>query len=214
MNNSNNVYPTIYLPGMPNVPIPYDDRFIRYLLDIHKTQISENIKTAALQERETIREQMAERRKAQYEELVLTNLGTVQLVTRNLATLAPPREICNATNFSSTILMNALNPEESIIKITCNIDGAEKEIFVDSKKIGDERYLMQKYSSTGVLLKLPASKQKLYYRLLTVKLQEKPSDCIFLPHTYGWSKLPNEEQRFTYTKEGELTWNLALKKTI
>lgn len=214
MDNLNKTYPPIYLPGAPGFPIPYDERFIRYLLDIYRVQASENIKTAALQERETIREQMAERRKAHYEELILTNLGTVQMVTRNLTTLALPREICNASNFNSTILMNALNPEESIIKITCKINGVQKEIFIDSKKIGDERYLMQKYTSAGVLLKLPASKQKLNYRLLTVQLQEKPSNCILLPDTYGWSQLPNETHRFTYTKEGELTWKLALKKSI
>ena len=92
-------------------------------ISITKAACIEQVRTQAYLHRQQLKEEAAERKKAEFEELVLTKDGNFQVTTRNTSVNAIPRRICNATNFEFYLLKNPADTSEELLLVTCNVNG-------------------------------------------------------------------------------------------
>ena len=196
--------------------VPFEQQFIP--CELQKKQAICNMeiqKAAALAEiryqsdvrKEQLKEQVAEHRRQIYEQLVVTGDGELQFKTQNLSFDAKPRTICNAKFFRMTYLLDSENNTNYIVMVQFKIDGAEKFFYLDPNKMGKNRYVLQKMTTSGIQIKLPETKLNSFARQFIAWLLNHPIETRVVPHDIGWVQMTAETDSFIYINEEDtFTW--------
>lgn len=172
--------------------------------EIQRAREKARIRLCEAECRSLQKEEDQERKKAQYNELQVTDTGQIQLITRNLRIEANPRSVTDLTNPSITILTRAKNIDEKIFLFTGYVGKDKKEIYLDAKKIGSGSYLIKKFVSKGVTFKLSITMQKMFAIQLICVLLNNYSVEKLLPEMPGWMRWP--DGRYTFVEQEDLTW--------
>lgn len=176
---------------------------------IAKAKVLEDIRSNALVNRMYLRQAEAERKKATFDELIITSDGEVQVVTRNLAIDAKPRMITNMQNPHIIILKRLKDMTEEILLLQCFVNNSLKKIFLNPKKAGKGEYLLRSFTLAGICFKSPSTNAKdLAMQLLALLLSSQPEERI-LPDEEGYVDLPGIG--LAYIGDEDLTWKKATK---
>lgn len=178
---------------------------------ITKAACIEQIRTQALIHRQQLKEEAAERRKSEFDELILTKSGNFQIRTKNTSVAAIPRKICNATNFESFLLKNMSNHLDELLLIVCHVNNETKEIFLNPEKLENKGYITRKFSRAGVIFYLSDAKKKDMLEQIVALSFSNISSSLYLPDETGWIRNNDDEFDFVYIEEEGLTWKKALK---
>lgn len=232
MFSENNCFsiPTKNVPFIPYEGnyVPYEHQFTPYeqqiagqryyqkiadkCIDIAKAACIEEIRTQAWLHRQRLREEAAERRKAEFDELIISKNGDFRIVTRNTSVLTTPREICNATHFESYIVKNMSDILDELLLIVCDVNGDTKEIFLNPEKFEKQGYISRKFTCAGVSFYLSGAKKKDALEQIIALSYNNISSPLYLPNETGWIRNSNEEVDYIYVREEDLTWEKAIKK--
>lgn len=228
-----NNYFTIPAENVPFIPyeqnyVPCKQQFIPYeqqiagqryykkiedrCLDIAKVACIEDIRTNAWLQRQRLKEEAIERRKAEFDELIISKGGNFHIVTRNTSVLATPREICNATHFESYFVKNMSDVLDELLLIVCDVNGDTKEIFLNPEKFEKQGYISRKFTCAGVVFYLSGAKKKEVLEQIIALSYNNTSSSIYLPNETGWIRNDNKEFDYIYVREEDLTWKKAIKK--
>ena len=166
-----------------------------------------NVQLIVAEEKIRLREAAKEREKQVYEELLLTETGEVQLITRNLTIQSQPRKLTNMSNPTLISLKHVSNLDEEVFCIKCIVDNSEKEVFLDRDMAGKASYLLKKFAAAGISFMLPSAEAKQVVIKLFCVLKQASNNEKLLADMEGWMKKP--DNTFEYVGEGELTWERA-----
>lgn len=176
---------------------------------IAKANAVEGIRTQAFAARQLLRQQEEERKKSTFSELIITNEGELQLITRNLSIDAKPRSMTNMRNPSLTILRRAVDVTEVMFHFRCFINAIAKEIFLDPHKTEKISYVKRKFSFAGIYFNIPKEEKRDFFdRLISLMIILGPDErCI--PDHAGYFESP--EEGLIYVGEEDLTWKKVIK---
>ena len=196
------IQPVLYGAGGYNLEFERDIREIQKA--VAKATALEEAKNYGQIRRQKMREAEAERKRAIYEEVELTDFGEIRLVTRNLSVEARPREISNARIRSFMIFQRQKNPVEQICALSVIVGNEQKTVFLSAERAGKEAYLLQRLRSVGIFFKTQKAKQGEIAVQLWGRLLEQADKPVVLPDEAGWSKASDGEWHFV--EKEELTW--------
>lgn len=151
-----------------------------------------------------MKEIFLEKRKAQYDEVVLSETGGFEIVTRNLTIDGEFRDLCNFCNPQMKKLVNEKNADE-IFQLSLNIGSNEVFLYLAANEVGNSGYLLKKFSEAGC--EIYARNRKLreeYLHKIFMCLLNRSTESCTIPCKYGWNKLPGG--RFKFVKRDTPIW--------
>ena len=188
----------------PNIQNYYLKKSIDAMYDAEKQKFSNDKKLELLREQQNIKETYREFRQTRQEILTLDKDGNVIC---NIINGFLPLKPIRVSNMQSPCLTTFYCAESDIpiYRLTCDVDGIQKEIFLHSAKIKKGNYLLQKLNSIGIYFLLKnAQREKYLVTLLITKLIASCTEEITLPMDFGWYITENNEIYFI--EKEDLTW--------
>lgn len=177
-------------------------------LEVYKAAaIAEIQETKAInvaQRKEYLKEVSIERRKAQYEELLITGEGVPVIHTCNLTFMAPRRRICN---FIQPTLERCvcIKNQEVHYRFCCIKNGKKAEFYCSGYKSGNLQYLWRKFCTAGCEFYAPKlSCQKNYLHKLWFYLLNNMQKDIWVPQHRGWQY--DQNGKIIFVDEGVVLW--------
>lgn len=145
----------------------------------------------AMYERSNVREMITEKKKAVWDEVVITSDGKVEVITRNLSTNIFPRKFTNIRSPELILIVRINNPTDFLYLFRCQIADMEeyqKEVVIDPERIITGNYLLRKFASIGGQIYARSPQNKSFAcQLLAALLRKKTRKFIFLRIMAGWN---------------------------
>ncbi len=176
---------------------------------IAKANALEDIRLKGLAMRQHLRQLESERKRATFEELLITSEGELQLITRNLTIETTPRSVTNMTAPQMVILKRLKDETEEIFLLKCLVNNVPQKLFLDPKKAGRGSYLIKNLVLIGVYFHLPSDRAKeVAIQLLALLIAAGPKELL-LADDEGYVEFPN--RGLIYIGKENLTWKKAAR---
>lgn len=208
-----NYVPNYYLTDMHALPQNMQNRVlqsscesqIRISEHMVKTDYSEQKKVQSYERRLVLKEQADERKRSNFDEVLLDDNGEIFVKMGNLAIVTHPRHITNMRKPKVTVFHNVDPLVPPCYGIACIVDGKERYVFLDSSRIGTGRYLLRKFEAAGIyfIYKPKSGIPEIVHRLVCMLISNSNCECE-LPNTEGW--YTDSEGESKMAKKGDFTW--------
>lgn len=150
-----------------------------------------------------------ELRRSQYSELLMNQEGRFVAVTRNL--LIPSKERA-ALNLQAPVLERCLSykGKGGICKLMVTIDQTKQELYLNQRKCGNVKYLLEKISVIGGTVYGKKSQVESYIQQFWhYCLAHCVAEPVYYPDDYGWNLTGKDE--VVFVREGDVLWKDLLR---
>lgn len=150
-----------------------------------------------------------ELRRSQYSELLMNQEGRFVAVTRNL--LIPSKERA-ALNLQAPVLERCLSykGKGGIYKLMVTIDQTKQELYLNQRKCGNVKYLLEKISVIGGTVYGKKSQVESYIQQFWhYCLAHCVAEPVYYPDDYGWNLTGKDE--VVFVREGDVLWKDLLR---
>lgn len=179
-----------------------------YQKEVATKQAKDDISLVTYQKKQMLKEQERERRKAQFEQIQISD-GRIEVATCNLSIQSQPRIVTNLCNPKLTPLKRAATEDVVAYRIDLKTDDKEKKIFLDKAMSGNATYLLRKFAEEGIVFFAPSAKKKEYVIQIWGLLLSLAEAEEWIADREGWVQFSDEEWK--YFSKGDMTWEKIKK---
>lgn len=179
-----------------------------YQKEVATKQAKDDISLVTYQKKQMLKEQERERRKAQFEQIQISD-GRIEVATRNLLIQSQPRIVTNLSSPKLTPLKRVATENVIAYRINLKTDNKEKEVFLDKAMSGNATYLLKKFAEEGIVFYAPSAKKKEYVIQIWGLLLSLAEEEEWIADHEGWVKLP--DGKWKYFSKGDITWEKIKK---
>lgn len=159
--------------------------------------------------KQVIREEFFEKKKAQYDEVIIRDTGEFEIITKNLTFDAKPRKLCNFAKPEMIKLFNEKN-SDAVFLLKINIGARTFKIYLEAGEIGNPKYLAKKFAEVGC--EIYANSRRLreeYLHKMVVCMMNRISATYCVPDKHGWNR--NSDGTFKFVGPDSPIWKEVLK---
>lgn len=174
-----------------------------------KAQFNYEMSLNAEYMKQMIREEFSEKKKAQYDEVIICDTGEFEIITRNLTLDAKSRKLCNFSNPEMIKLYNKKNSNE-VLMLKINIGAKKFSVFLAVKEANNPKYLSKKFSEVGC--EIYASNRRLreeYLHKIVICVINRTSETNCIPDKRGWNR--NSDGTFKFAGPDSPIWKEVLE---
>ncbi len=160
-------------------------------------------------QRNLMKEEERERRKAQFDMLKIDQNGKIFVETQNLQIQKVQREVANFLHPEMMELCRIKNPNDKLFLLTFDLNREIQYAILNPEKCGSPTYLIKKIAASGgyIMANNQAKKKEFVLQLITFLISQT-REKIYLPERREWYVDENQKLRFFL---GRWTWEEASK---
>lgn len=172
--------------------------------DFQKQKNRQVLRLNTEQQKNLIREEERELKKAQTEVIAISEQGVVQVQTQNLRINMDPRIVANFFFPEIAVFRRLKNQTQEIYMFFADLNNSVRYVFLNPEKCGSGTYLLKQFAKTGFQIFAPTLAMRKTYAIQMLALVVMHTKEVFIvPDRREWYIDESEEIKFF---EGEWTW--------
>lgn len=155
--------------------------------------------------RELQRQKIHENRKKQIDMVTIQDDGTLEIETKNLAIPTSKRTLCNFKK-PRILKLFSRTASTSVWVFECETDDKTTvKIYLDERKLGDSKYLLERFTAKGLEIYGGSRKIREDYisKIWTTTFNRCQSECL-IPDEFGWWL--NSEGKWEFVDKDRVIW--------